>query len=392
MAQGHGPSAQLTHSFLHVHCDSETWQMWAHYFTSRWTSSSPSPTNWARSARSLMQPRRVQGAQWVGSLLPSSHSSLHLGGGLCAHCGFSGHSRLNSGMQPFSFNSPRQHLCQTQTDAGGWWHNPDQEPSYNFNARNHCLKESPAVPPCRLFSLAVVPQFQLSTAFQLATPLSLDHLFRLGFQTPDRKFQILLPLMIREVILFVTTHWSSPHIWFLMPSRPTQTHQGIDIPSTCCPLFSIYYKSWNKAILKVKVLVIQLCLTLCDPMDSSPPGSSVHGILWPGLPEWVAITFSRGFSWPRDQTRVSCIAGKFLLTEPPGKPLKVFKTFIFEGVHYTLKANDEKQSDFSNASFQCCCICLSLQLPVLLFPKTDKVIYDRLRPGNDTQKCGLVSF
>ena len=87
MAQEHGPSAQLTHSFLHVHCDSETWQMWAHYFTSSWTSSSPSPTNWVRSARSLMRPRRVQGAQWVGSLLPSSHSSLHLGRGLCAHCG-----------------------------------------------------------------------------------------------------------------------------------------------------------------------------------------------------------------------------------------------------------------------------------------------------------------
>ena len=277
----------------------------------------------------------------------------------------SGHSRLNSGIQPFSFNSPRQHLCQTQTGAGGWWHNPDQKPSYNFNARNRCLKESPAVPPCRLFSLAVVPQFQLSTAFQLATPLSLDHLFHLGFQTPDRKFQILLPLMIREVILFIAIHWSNPYIWFLMPSRPTQTHQGIDIPSTCCPLFGIYYKSWNKAVLKV--LVIQLCLTLCDPTECSPPGSSVHGILWPGLPEWVAITFSRGFSRPRDQTRVSCIAGKFLSTEPPGKPLKVFKTFMFEGVTLYAKSKWWKTKWFfkmpasdaavfvSLSSYQCYC-------------------------------------
>ena len=187
--------------------------MWAHCFRSRWTSSRPSPMNWVPSARSLMWPRRVQGSQWLSSPLPSSRSSLRLGGWLCAHCGsVSGHSHLNSGVQLFSFNSPRQHLCQTQTDAGDWWHNPDQESNYNFNARNHCLKESPATPPCRLFSLAVVPQFQLSIAFQLATPLSLDHLFHLWFQTPDRKFQILFPLMIREVILFITTHWSSRHI------------------------------------------------------------------------------------------------------------------------------------------------------------------------------------
>ena len=86
-AQGRGPSAQLTHSFLHIHCDSETWQMWAHCFRSRWTSSRPSPMNWVPSARSLMRPRRVQGAQWLSSLLPSSRSSLRLGGGLCAHCG-----------------------------------------------------------------------------------------------------------------------------------------------------------------------------------------------------------------------------------------------------------------------------------------------------------------
>ena len=44
---------------------------------------------------------------------------------------------------------------------------------------------------------------------------------------------------------------------------------------------------------KVKVLVAQLCLTLCDPMDFSPPGSSVHGILQTRILEWVTIPFSR---------------------------------------------------------------------------------------------------
>ena len=48
-------------------------------------------------------------------------------------------------------------------------------------------------------------------------------------------------------------------------------------------------------------------------MDCSPPGSSVHGILRVRIVEWVAIPFSRGFSWPRDQTEVSRIAGRFFI-------------------------------------------------------------------------------
>ena len=46
-------------------------------------------------------------------------------------------------------------------------------------------------------------------------------------------------------------------------------------------------------------------------MDCSPPGSSVHGILQARILEWVAISFSRRPSWSRDQTQVSCIAGRF---------------------------------------------------------------------------------
>ena len=55
--------------------------------------------------------------------------------------------------------------------------------------------------------------------------------------------------------------------------------------------------------------VSQSCLTLCDPVDCSP-GSSVHRILQARILEWVAISFSRGSSWPRDQTQVSRIAGR----------------------------------------------------------------------------------
>ena len=56
--------------------------------------------------------------------------------------------------------------------------------------------------------------------------------------------------------------------------------------------------------------VAQSCPTLFDPMDCSPPDSSIHGILQARVLEWVAISFSRGSSRPRDQTQVSCIAGR----------------------------------------------------------------------------------
>ena len=58
-------------------------------------------------------------------------------------------------------------------------------------------------------------------------------------------------------------------------------------------------------------LVTQSCLTLCDPMDCSPPGFSVHGILRARMLEWVAMPSSRGSSQPRDRTQVSYISGRF---------------------------------------------------------------------------------
>ena len=57
--------------------------------------------------------------------------------------------------------------------------------------------------------------------------------------------------------------------------------------------------------------VAQSCPTLCDPMDCSLPGSSVHGILQTRILAWGAMPSSRGSSQPRDQTQVSCTAGGF---------------------------------------------------------------------------------
>ena len=76
-------------------------------------------------------------------------------------------------------------------------------------------------------------------------------------------------------------------------------------------MISLARTEWDASQVCPGVLVAQSCPTLCNPMDHSPPGSSVHGILKVRILEWVAIPFSRGSSWPRDQAWVSCLAGRF---------------------------------------------------------------------------------
>ena len=71
-----------------------------------------------------------------------------------------------------------------------------------------------------------------------------------------------------------------------------------------------------------RYLVAKSCPALCDLVDCSPPGSSIHGVLQARMLERVAISFSRGSPRPRDQTQVSCTSGRFLTTEPPRKPLR----------------------------------------------------------------------
>ena len=71
----------------------------------------------------------------------------------------------------------------------------------------------------------------------------------------------------------------------------------------------------------VKVLVTQSCPTLCDSVDCSPPGSSVHGILQARTLEWVAMPFYWGFSQPGIGPWSPALRADSLPSEPPGKPL-----------------------------------------------------------------------
>ena len=80
---------------------------------------------------------------------------------------------------------------------------------------------------------------------------------------------------------------------------------------------------WSQTVLHINLWLFLLfsCAVMSiffvTPMDSSLPGSSVHGISQARLLEWVSISFSRGSSWPRHQNSISYLAGGFFTTEKP---------------------------------------------------------------------------
>ena len=94
-----------------------------------------------------------------------------------------------------------------------------------------------------------------------------------------------------------------PHRW-----QPTRLPHPWDSPGKNTGVGCHFLLQCMKV--KSESEVAQSCQTLCNPMDCSPSGSSVHGIFQARALEWVAISFSRGSSQPRDQTRVSHIAGR----------------------------------------------------------------------------------
>ena len=89
--------------------------------------------------------------------------------------------------------------------------------------------------------------------------------------------------------------------------------RGVPLLSSNC--FTFYNTS--SLVVSVSVAHVQLFAT---PMDCSPPGASVHGILQARTLEWIAIAFSRGSSQPRDWTQVCCPAGRFFTIWATGKP------------------------------------------------------------------------
>ena len=88
-------------------------------------------------------------------------------------------------------------------------------------------------------------------------------------------------------------------------------------------------KTWDRLTGTLWTLSVYMCVCslsrvwLCDPMDCSLPGSSVHGILQAKILKWFAISSTRGCSWPGVQTMSSALAGRFFTTEPPAKSMNL---------------------------------------------------------------------
>ena len=102
----------------------------------------------------------------------------------------------------------------------------------------------------------------------------------------------------------------SDHLYSYI-SNPFGVHSDV-LCEACCyfDIFQLVIQISTHYLFKSLTLcsVAQSCPALSNPMDSSPPGSIVHGISWARILEWVAISSSRGYSWPRDWPQVSCIS------------------------------------------------------------------------------------
>ena len=113
-------------------------------------------------------------------------------------------------------------------------------------------------------------------------------------------------------IYMVNLGWWGCYLFQLIGEQKESERSKVCLDSkprsyTLC--FSLHYNRITYALLAHSIA--WSCLTLCDPLDCSPPGSSVQGILQARILEWVAISSSRGSSWPRDRTWVSCTADTF---------------------------------------------------------------------------------
>ena len=125
---------------------------------------------------------------------------------------------------------------------------------------------------------------------------------------------------------YSTSCWG---FWYLKPELFNRYRvSGVydeKVLEICCTTMLIYLTlltKWSE--------VAQSCPTLCNPMDCSLPGSSIHRIFQARVLEWVAISFSRGSSWPRDRTWVSRIVGRcFTIWATRGSPvhLKMIEMF-----------------------------------------------------------------
>ena len=120
-----------------------------------------------------------------------------------------------------------------------------------------------------------------------------------------------------SLLSFLSDPWSPPQISYPSKTRFIFHLQGYQSTASQCHL---------QLACLCACSVAQLCPTFYDPMNCNPPGSSVHRILQAEILEWLSMPSSRGSSWSRDQTGVSCITSRFSAMEPTGRSPPTYMT------------------------------------------------------------------
>ena len=136
--------------------------------------------------------------------------------------------------------------------------------------------------------------------------------------------------LVAKVLEFQLQHQSFQWISYMC----TYITSLLDLPPTPCPTHIGHHKalSWGPCTIRelptsclfyrcVGAMSFHSCLTLCYSMDSTLPGSSVHGLLQARILEWVAVPFSRYIPHPRIEPESPALPRRFFTTKPPGKPL-----------------------------------------------------------------------
>ena len=111
--------------------------------------------------------------------------------------------------------------------------------------------------------------------------------------------------ILKQICFFCSTaiikSFQTPMVWITNPKKVGFIFVLL--------IYSIIWKNSPVLVQLINMCVpAQSCLTLCNPMNCGPPASSIHGILQSKVLEWVAISSSRGSSWPRAWTQVSYIS------------------------------------------------------------------------------------
>ena len=125
---------------------------------------------------------------------------------------------------------------------------------------------------------------------------------------------------------------------------------------------------------KVQVLAVQLCLTRRPHGLCSLPGSSVHGILQVRRLEWVAIPFSKRSSWPRDQTHVTCIAGRFFIVWATSESQTARQRLWCKNRHGVCSASETLWPRLENVPY------LSIETEILKSPSFKLLPYPDILP------------